>query len=239
MKTVLITGGSRGIGLEFVRQYLAEGNRVFAASRKPEISSDLKQLKVDFGAKLSICNLDVSAEDSRQRLFEQLSKEVEKLDILINNAGVASGNEKHRHPFGKLDQEDLSRCLLVNSVAPLMMTEQFTPMLEKGTNPIIINISSNSGSIAQKRAGGDTGYGYSASKAALNMMTRMLSYELRDSGIIVLAIHPGWVRTTMLYCENAPLEPIESIAGMIHVIESLDMDDSGKFLDWMGNELPW
>ncbi len=239
MKTVLITGGSRGIGLEFVRQYLAGEHRVYAASRKPEESSDLKQLKVEFGAKLSICSLDVSAKDSRQILFELLSQEAGKLDILINNAGIASGNEKLRFPFGKLDQEDLSRCLLVNSVAPLMMVEKFTPMLEKGTNPIVINISSNSGSIAQKRAGGDTGYGYSASKTALNMMTRMLSHELKDLGIIVVSLHPGWVRTTMLYCENAPLEPVESIAGMIHVIETLGMEDSGKFLDWMGNELQW
>jgi len=80
-----------------------------------------------------------------------------------------------------------------------MMTEKCFPLLEKGTQPVVVNISSNSGSIAQKRAGGDTGYGYSASKAALNMMTKMLSHELRNSGIIVVALHPGWVRTTMLY----------------------------------------
>jgi NAD(P)-dependent dehydrogenase (short-subunit alcohol dehydrogenase family) len=239
MNNILVTGGSRGIGLEFTRQYLERGHRVFAASRNPENSSELQKLKAKFDERLSIYKLDVSAEDSRQQLFRQLSKNVEQLDILINNAGIASGNEERRFRFGDLDQDDLCRCLLVNSVAQLMMTENCLPLLEKGTTPVVVNVSSNSGSIALKRGGGDTGYGYSSSKAALNMMTKMLSHELRDSGIIVVSLHPGWVRTTMLYCENAPLEPAESIRGMIRVIESLGIDDTGRFLDWKGNELPW
>ncbi|MGD2159084.1 MAG: SDR family oxidoreductase [Anaerolineales bacterium] len=239
MKNVLITGGSRGIGLEFARQYLMKGHHVFAASRHPEKSAELQELKVDFDERLSIYRLDVSKEESRHLLFQQLSKEAERLDILINNAGVASGNEKFRYRFGELNQEDLCRCLSVNSVAQLMMTEKFFSLLEKGKRPIVVNISSNSGSITRKRGGGDTGYGYSASKAALNMITKMLSHELMDSGIIVVSLHPGWVRTTMLYCENAPLEPVESINGMIRVIEALNMDDTGRFLDWKGNELPW
>jgi NAD(P)-dependent dehydrogenase (short-subunit alcohol dehydrogenase family) len=239
MKEILVTGGSRGIGLEFTRQYLRKGHRIFAASRNPEESGELQDLKAEFDGRLSIHQLDVSAEDSRNRLFRQLPEEAEKLDILINNAGIASGNEKRRYLFGDLDQDDLCRCLLVNSVAPLMMTQRFFPLLERGTRPIVVNMSSNSGSIAQKRGGGDTGYGYSASKTALNMMTKMLSHELREHGIIVVSLHPGWVRTTMLYCENAPLAPPESIGGMIGVIESLEMEDSGKFLDWQGNEVPW
>jgi NAD(P)-dependent dehydrogenase (short-subunit alcohol dehydrogenase family) len=239
MKNVLITGGSRGIGLEFVNQYLMKGYQVFAASRHPEKSAELQALRAKFNDRLSIYQLDVSKEDSRHQLFQQLSEEIESLNILINNAGIASGNEKLRYRFGELNQEDLCRCLLVNSIAQLMMTEKFFPLLEKGIKPIVVNISSNSGSITRKRGGGDTGYGYSASKAALNMITKMLSHELRDSGIIVVSLHPGWVRTTMLYCESAPLEPSESIKGMIQVIEDLKIDDSGRFLDWKGNELPW
>ena len=71
------------------------------------------------------------------------------------------------------------------------------------------------------------------------MMSKMLSHELKDSGIIVVAFHPGWVRTTMLYCENAPLEPGESIDGMIRVIDSLELKDTGKFINWQGQEVPW
>lgn len=239
MKNILVTGGSRGIGLEFTRQFLRKGHQVFAASRTPEKSSELQKLKAESDDRLSIYQLDISDQDSRHRLFRQLSKNVEKLDILVNNAGIASGNEKRRYRFGDLDQDDLCRCLLVNSVAQLLMTQRFFPLLKKGTKPIVVNMSSNSGSITQKRGGGDTGYGYSSSKTALNMMTKMLSHELKEYGIIVVSLHPGWVRTTMLYCENAPLEPSESIGGLIQVIESLEMKDSGRFLDWQGNELPW
>jgi NAD(P)-dependent dehydrogenase (short-subunit alcohol dehydrogenase family) len=239
MKSILVTGGSRGIGLEFTRQYLNKGFRVFAASRNPERSSQLQELKAESDDRLSIHQLDVSAEDSRHHLFRQLSEEIGKLDILVNNAGIASGNEERRYPFGNLDQDDLCRCLLVNSVAQLMMTQIFFPLLRKAAKPIVVNISSDSGSIARKRGGGDTGYGYSSSKTALNMMTKMLSHELREYGIIVVSFHPGWVRTTMLYCEDAPLEPVESVGGMIQVIESLVVKDSGRFIDWKGNELPW
>jgi NAD(P)-dependent dehydrogenase (short-subunit alcohol dehydrogenase family) len=239
MKSILVTGGSRGIGLEFTRQYLKKGFKVFVASRSPEKSGELQKLKAEFDDRLSIYQLDVSAEDSRHQLFRQLSEKVGKLDILINNAGIASGNEERRYRFGDLDQDDLCTCLLVNSVAQLLMTQRFFPLLEKGTKPMVVNMSSDSGSIARKRGGGNTGYGYSSSKAALNMMTKMLSYELRDYGIIVVSLHPGWVRTTMLYCENAPLQPSESIGGMLQVIESLEIGDTGRFLDWQGNELPW
>jgi NAD(P)-dependent dehydrogenase (short-subunit alcohol dehydrogenase family) len=239
MRNILITGGSRGIGLEFTRQCLGQGHRVFAASRTPGKSGELQELKAEFDDRLSICPLDVSVESSRHQLFQQLSKEIEGLDLLVNNAGIASGNEERRYRFGDLDQDDLCRCLLVNSVAPLMMAQTFFPLLEKGSRPVVVNISSNSGSIAQKRAGGDTGYGYSSSKTALNMMTKMLSHELREAGVIVVSFHPGWVRTTMLYCDNAPLEPAESVGGMMRVIGSLEMKDSGRFLDWQGNELPW
>jgi len=239
MKNILITGGSRGIGLEFTRQYLMNGHRVFTASRNPEKSNELQKLKDNFNSRLSIFQLDVSDSDSRKILFQRISGEADKLDLLINNAGIASGNEKRRFKFGELDQDDLGRCLMVNSVAQLMMTEKFFPVLKNGTNPVVVNITSISGSIAQKQGGGDTGYGYSSSKAALNMMTKMLAHELRDSGIIVVSLHPGWVRTTMLYCDNAPTEPADSVGGMIQVIESLKIEDSGRFLDWKGNELPW
>jgi NAD(P)-dependent dehydrogenase (short-subunit alcohol dehydrogenase family) len=196
-------------------------------------------LKKDFQDQLFIYPLDVSIEESRQLLFDQIRANTNQLDMLINNAGIASGSTTHRLQFGELEQNDLSYCLLVNSVAQLMMTQQFIPLLKKGAASIVANISSNSGSITLKRGGGNTGYGYSASKAALNMMSKMLSHELKDDGVIVIALHPGWVKTTMLYTDNAPLEPEESIEGMIKLLESLTLESSGKFLDWQGNELPW
>ena len=102
MKNILVSGGSRGIGLEFARQYLRRGHRVFAASRSPEKASDLQKLKAGCDDRLFICQLDVSVEDSRHRLFRRLSEQIGNVDILINNAGIASGNEKRRHRFGDL-----------------------------------------------------------------------------------------------------------------------------------------
>ncbi|MHA2330165.1 MAG: SDR family oxidoreductase [Candidatus Hodarchaeales archaeon] len=231
MKNVLITGGSRGLGLEFTKQYLNKGFHVFAASRNPGNSPELNKMKKKFSNLLSIYPLDVSNEISRNKLYQRIAADVEKIDVLINNAGVASGNEKLRYRFGELKQEDLSRCFLVNTIAPLMLTEKLLPLIEKGTKPVVVNISSNSGSIAKKKGNGSTGYGYSSSKAALNMISKMLSNEMIKYGIIVV--------TTMLYTDKAPLEPFESITGMIRVIESLEMEDSGKFLDWQGNEIPF
>jgi NAD(P)-dependent dehydrogenase (short-subunit alcohol dehydrogenase family) len=237
MKSVLVTGGSRGIGLEFARQYLQKGFQVFAASRNAEKSRELGQLDAQYGDLLAIHQLDVGDEDSRRQLYRALSAATGKLDLLINGAGIISGNEQVCHPLGELKQKDLCTTFLVNSVGPLMMAEQVLPLLKNGAKSIVVNITSDNGSITRRRAGGK--YGYCASKAALNMMTKILSVDLRPFGIIVVSLHPGWVKTTMTRNENAPLEPSESIGGMIQVIESLEMKDSGGFLDWKGNELPW
>jgi NAD(P)-dependent dehydrogenase (short-subunit alcohol dehydrogenase family) len=159
------------------------------------------------------------------------------LDLLINSAGILSGNEDFCLQLGELDQKDLCRTLLINSVAPLMMVEEALPLLREGAGPIVANISSDNGSLSRKSHGGK--YGYSASKAALNMITRILSVDLRSSGIIVVSLHPGWVKTTMTRNENAPLEPAESITGMIQVLDSLDMNDTGSFIDWRRSPIPW
>ena len=239
MKNVLITGGSRGLGLEFTKQYLQKGYQVFSASRKAENTVDLLQLQKAYPHELEVLQLDVSNEESRIQAYQQISEKTNRLDILINNAGIASGNEQKRYRFGELKQDDLSRCFLVNSIAPLMIVQQFYPLLAKNNCSIIANISSISGCISKKKGNGGTGYGYSSSKASLNMVTKMLSNEVKDQNIIVISFHPGWVKTTMLYTDKAPLNPPESISGMIRTLESLDMNSTGKFLDWNGKELPW
>jgi NAD(P)-dependent dehydrogenase (short-subunit alcohol dehydrogenase family) len=237
MKRCLITGGSRGIGLEFTRQYLERGFQVFAASRNPWQSTELQQLLTQYKDRLFIGPLDVGDEGSRRDYFQMLSAHTDKLDLLINSAGILSGNEEFCRPLGDLQQEDLCRTFLINSVAPLMMAEGALPLLKKGTQPIVANISSDNGCISTKSHGGK--YGYSASKAALNMITRILSFDLRAYGIVVVSLHPGWVKTTMTQNENAPLEPSESIGGMIQVLDSLEIDDTGRFFAWTGKEIPW
>jgi len=237
MKDVLVTGGSRGIGLEFTRQYLHRGCRVLAASRKPENSEVLQRLQAQFSDQLVIYQLDVADEESRHDLFQALRKRTDKLDVLINNAGVISGNEQFSPSLGELQQADLCRTMLVNSVAPVMMAEGVVPWLKNGTNPVVVNITSDNGSISLRSSGGK--YGYCASKAALNMISKILSFDLREHGIMVIALHPGWVQTSMTRNENAPMTPEESIKGMLQVIDTLEMKDTGRFLNWKGNEIPW
>ena len=238
MKRILITGSSRGLGLEFVKQFLEKDNIVIASSRNPHKYQDLVELKNKYGDKLIITELDVSKEESRNAAFEEISKQVEKIDLLINNAGIRFGGERYSDTLGKLHKEDFSKIFMVNSAAPLLMVEKFLPLLEGSEKSVVINISSSSGCITRRTKKGG-GFSYSSSKAALNMITKALSVELIDNNIITVSLHPGWVKTTMEYTENAPLTPTESVKGMIEVIESLKIKDSGKFIDWQGNEMPW
>jgi len=239
MKHILVTGSSRGLGFEFVRQFLDAGNKVIACNRNPSRYPDLLELKGKFKENLILTDLDVSSKVSIINAFDTISKEIDGLDILINNAGIRfGGDEKYCDELGLLFKEDFNRIFTVNTIGPILIIEKFLPLIKNGTNPIIVNISSNSGSIGRRNSKGG-GYSYSASKAALNMITKVLSIDVEDEGIIVVSIHPGWVKTTMEYTENAPLTTYESVTGMQAVINNLSMGDTGKFLDWEGKEVPW
>lgn len=236
MKTVLVTGSSRGLGLEFARQYLERGDKVIAACRKPENAKELQELQSRYPSRLSPIPIDVAKEEDRNRAYGRIEKEFGVLDVLINNAGIISGDERRLFSLGEIHKEDFSKVFLVNSISPLLMSEKFLPLLERGYNSKIINISSLNGCIAKRTQGGK--YSYCASKAALNMITKILSNDLQEKGIMVLAIHPGWVKTDMGGPE-APQEKEESISMIIDLIEEIDFSYTGKFLDWRGIELPW
>ncbi|MHA2357315.1 MAG: SDR family oxidoreductase [Candidatus Heimdallarchaeaceae archaeon] len=238
MKRILITGSNSGLGFEFTKQFLEKGDYVIASCRRPGAAVELRELRDKYSGRIIIPELNVSNDEERDKLFKQLTSFMDRLDILINNAGVRFGGEKYSDSLESIHKEDFNNIFQINSVAPLMMAVKFLPMLKRADKPIIINISSDSGSISRRRRKGG-GFSYSASKAALNMITKALSVELADSGIIVISFHPGWVKTSMEYTENAPLMPNESISGMISVIERLEKEDTGKFFDWQGNEVPW
>jgi NAD(P)-dependent dehydrogenase (short-subunit alcohol dehydrogenase family) len=237
MRSVAVTGASSGLGLEFTRQYLDRGVQVIAGSRTAAEAESLRRLKDQHGGRLTVERLDVADPASRHAFRDVVDSKVGSLDGLVNAAGIIAGDEEHISEFGRLDQEELARTFLVNSIAPLMMTELLFPLLEKGEHPIVVNLSSLNGSIALWERPGK--YSYCASKAALNMITKVLSLELHEAGVRTVAFHPGWVKTWMTRNEPAPMEPAESIAGMLRVIEALSPDDSGRFLDWQGNEIPW
>ncbi|MFH1853302.1 MAG: SDR family oxidoreductase [Candidatus Neomarinimicrobiota bacterium] len=227
MKTAFITGANRGLGLEFVRQLTAKNYRVFAGCRRPDRAGRLAEL-IPAEQLLAI---DISDPSSINTACGLLLERTAVLSLLINNAGI--GGEADQ----SLEAVDYNLALATfktNTLGPLQVTRHLLPALTSGT--VIANISSRMGSVADNGSGGY--YGLRLSKAALNMVSKNISLELAGRGIIVLNLHPGWVRTDM-GGPDAPLTVSESIAGMLQVIDQAGIADSGKFIDYRGNELPW
>jgi NAD(P)-dependent dehydrogenase (short-subunit alcohol dehydrogenase family) len=236
MTTILITGANRGLGLEFAKQYLEKGDTVIATCRSPERADGLQELQSIYPDALTILQLDVTSEDGRNATFDMVENTHRSIDILINNAGIISGDGKSSSVLGRVFKEDFMKVIQVNTLAPLLMSEKFLPLLEKGSKPKIVSISSLNGSIAKRTVGGK--YSYATSKAALNMVMKILSNDLRQKGITTVALHPGWIKTDM-GGEEAPLEKEGPITEMIDLVDGISLSDSGKFLDREGNELPW
>ncbi|MDX1918262.1 MAG: SDR family oxidoreductase [Candidatus Caenarcaniphilales bacterium] len=229
MQTIFITGTSRGLGLEFCRQYLEAGDQVIGLTRK--LSTQLNQLKDKHPERLSIFEIDLADFTAFERVAEKFTTEA--IDILINNAGIYGGEDQS---LGKLDYEAWMQTLLVNTLAPLKLVEFLRPYLQASSSKKVINITSLMGSIDDNKSGGY--YIYRSSKAALNMVSKSLAVDLKADQITLIALHPGWVQTDMGGA-RAPLKPLESVSGMRKVIESATLDDSGKFLDYLGRVQPW
>jgi NAD(P)-dependent dehydrogenase (short-subunit alcohol dehydrogenase family) len=232
MPSVLVTGANRGLGLEFSKQYSVDGWRVFACCRSPGKARGLNDLAQASSGSLSLHTLDISRSDSVSSLAEALRDET--IDILLNNAGVY-GDESH-DDFGKTDYEKWGATFSVNVMGAMRMVEAFLENVSRSERKVIACLSSKMGSISDNTSGGS--YVYRSSKAALNAVVKSLSVDLKDRGVIAVALHPGWVRTDM-GGENAPTLPRESIQGMRKVLEALQGKDSGKFLSYDGSEVPW
>lgn len=232
MQRVFITGANRGIGLELVRQYLVRGAHVFAGCRHPERALELNSLQESPSGSLTVFPLDVTNSKAIAHAKDMIAGFSDSLDILYNNAGVGSESP----PLGRLTEEELVSVFSVNTVAPLMVAQALLPLLQKGARPVIANITSRMGSIDDNSSGGE--YAYRASKAALNMINKSLSVDLAGTGVIPVVIHPGWVKTDM-GGKSAPLSVTESVNGILKVIDGLTTVDSGRFLAWDGEEIPW
>ncbi|MFW6198298.1 MAG: SDR family oxidoreductase, partial [Acidobacteriota bacterium] len=154
------------------------------------------------------------------------------LDILINNAGVGV----NRRDLGELDYDQILSHFRVNAMGPLRLTEALLPRLRQGERKLVVNMTSRMGSIDDNGSGG--AYAYRGSKAALNMFNRSLAVDLGPEGIVCVVLHPGWVRTRM-GGSSAPTSVEESVGGLIEVIDGLDQEDSGRFYDYTGEEIPW
>ncbi|WP_421710147.1 SDR family oxidoreductase [Algihabitans sp.] len=230
MPTALITGANRGLGLELARSFAADGWQVHACCRMPDKAPELRAAAAASEDRIEVHRLDVTDDLQVGGLARSLGGET--LDLLFNNAGIYGP----RDGFGSQDFEAWNKVLAINLLAPLRMVENFVELVAASHGKLIVNMSSRLGSIAENDAGG--GYPYRSSKAALNMVTRGLSVDLAARGITVVSVHPGWVRTDM-GGSDAALTVADSVAGLRRVMASLTIEDSGRFFDHSGAELPW
>ncbi|KAH9852414.1 NAD-P-binding protein [Lenzites betulinus] len=235
LTTWLVTGASRGIGLEIVRQLLnTPSNLVVAACRTPDKAADLHALQTSaHQGKLRIVPLDVANFDSIRALPAHLALILKDtgLDYLINNAGILEPDTAYT-----LDPEVTLRTLRTNVVGPALVSQVLLPLLEKGRAKNVLHISSTLGSIASATGFGPSATSYAISKAALNMMAYKQKLERPD--LIVIPLCPGWVKTSM-GGDGAQLEVQDSVAGILKVITSATPAQSGKYLRFDGEEIPW
>jgi NAD(P)-dependent dehydrogenase (short-subunit alcohol dehydrogenase family) len=236
MKTTLITGANRGLGLEMVRQYRAHGWHILATCRNPETSETLQRMAHESAGTIEIEALDVTHPEEIARLGDRWKNR--SIDILINNAGIY-GDRLGAGPsmdLGRIDYSLWALTLAVNTMAPLAMTETFLQAIARSNQKKIVTITSRMGSIGDNAKGG--AYLYRSSKAAVNAVTKSLSIDLASQGIIAVVLHPGWVRTDM-GGTTAPLTAETSVREMLEVIDKLEVADSGRFFLHDGTELPW
>ena len=220
MARYVVTGASRGIGLEMVRQLNERGEDVIAAVRTP--TPELEAIGCEIAE-----GVDVTTDAGAERLVEALKGR--RVDVLVNNAGLLISDTLQTLDFGNaLKQYE------VNALGPLRITRALLPLMEAGSKVVIV--TSRVGSLADNSSGGN--YGYRMSKAAANMAVVNLSIELKARGIAVAALHPGYVRTDMTH-GNGNIDPDAAARGLLLRIEELDMERTGTFWHAEGYQLPW
>jgi len=221
LKTFLVTGSNRGIGLEYCRQLQTRGEQVIAVCRQP--SPELEALGVRLETRV-----DITAGDSVTNLVERLDGV--PIDGLIHNAGILESTSLDR-----LDLASMRRQFEVNALAPLRLTQALLGQLQAGSKLILM--TSRMGSIDDNRSGGS--YGYRMSKVALNIAGRSLAIDLRPRGIAVAILHPGLVRTRMVNFNAQGISPEQAVRGLLQRIDALTLETSGTFWHANGDVLPW
>ena len=222
MKTALVTGANRGIGLELTLQLLDSGYNVHATYRSSK--GGLEEIQ---NSALNIHQMDVRNKEE----ISAVIKSINSLDLLINNAGIGDG---HWQSISEIDMEHALEVLNVNAVSPVLVTQQVLPILSNRST--IVMISSLMGSIGDCQSG--RSYAYRASKSALNMFSMAMKNELDGMGSSLLIIHPGWVETDM-GGPNAPLSTDESVQGIMRRITEQNMSMSGRFVQFDGTPIEW
>ena len=228
--SILITGTNRGIGLEFVKHYIKNNEKVIATCRNRNSAKDLLELE-NTTNNLSLVELDVSNPNSINNFTSKIAGL--PIDTFINNAGVFGPRNIE---FGNFNAKEWLDVFNINTIAPLLITQKILKNLRLGKNKKLAFISSKVGSIEDNTGGGM--YIYRTSKTALNQVIKSLSIDFKEDNFIVVALHPGWVQTDM-GGPNALIDTKTSVKGLIEVIDNLTPKNSGKFYNYDGSPIPW
>ena len=237
MKTVLITGSSRGIGLGLTRQYLLRGDRVVAACRRPEAAGDLRRLRDEHGDRLIFEPLDVAVPASIDDAAARVRGRVDSLDVLLNNAGVYAPDERG---LDGLDPDDAAYVYRVNVIGPMLLTRALRPILARGA--VVATLTSGSGLLRDGPAEAGTQISYGATKAAMHRTIPHVAADLQAAGVVVIGIAPGFVRTDMTGGADAPEETIAvqtSAAGIVATLDARSIGDTGRFFAYDGSRCDW
>lgn len=246
---ILITGCNRGIGLELVKQYLKCSDppaHLFATCRNPDQATELSGL-ADKNSNLHVLKLDVSdhsAYDGIKSKITEVIGEHAGLNLLINNAGVLP---RERDTPEGVTPEKMRQAFEVNCVSPLFFSKALLPLVKKAAekNPeksvsvdkaAIVMMSTAVASVAENSGGGN--YAYRCSKSALNMAMKNLSIDLKSDGVLVMSMHPGWVKTEM-GGPNALIDTETCCSTMLETLQGLNESDHGGFKRYNNTVIPW
>lgn len=227
VRTALVTGGNRGLGLETSRQLAAAGCSVLLTARDTEAGEKAAAALTEEGLAVRFIQLDVAADQSIRQLADRLRRENVQLDILINNAGVfldAAPDQAESSIFA-VTRELLRASMETNVYGPIRLVQALRPVLKPGGR--IVNISSGMGQLSEMNGGCP---GYRISKTALNAVTRILAQELAAADIRVNSVCPGWVRTDM-GGSDAPLTPAQGVSTAVWLATAEDCPSGGFFRD--------
>lgn len=230
MATVLITGASRGIGLELARQYAAAGERVFATCRAPADAKDLNTLAGASGGRVTVGALDVGDGASIAACAAAIGDAT--IDVLINNAGILGGQSQ---TLESIDFDAWIDAFQVMTIGPFRMVQTLLPNLKAAAAPKVMTVTSQLAASTWPFGGS---YAYSSAKAGVNKVMQTLAKDLKAQNITVAMIHPGWVKTDMGGA-GADITPQDSATGIRAVIAGLTPETSGKFYKWNGEIHPW
>ena len=231
---VLVTGADTGLGLSLVKRFLRGGYTVFAGVYRSVL--DLNNLVAEYNDALALIPLDVADMDSVRGAARQVSERTSALDIIINNAGIHLKNSQLSLEQLDFADQQFQQTMEVNTFGPLRVVQQLCSLLERSGQKLVVNISSEAGSLSD--CWRENQFAYCMSKAALNMQSKILQNYLGPRGFKVLAVHPGWMRTNMGGPE-AFLDPDESAEGIFQLaIRKWNADDP-IYVDYQGVHLAW